>query len=309
MDPETAAQRLFVGVIGPLVLGGEVAPVHAIGARVACAMGARRPADVSLAARVASARVRRARTLVPVDAVADFAPDDWKLAAAWHDLLHATNPGFCTPFRRGAAERILESAVAILDRTPNPATVREALSRHSWMARILDVHRTDTEVSWWSETRRFLGREPPVRLRAWPSLRRVSVVRTRRAVLDLDPIAVERGAWTSAFASLLTRSPLTDLETCTRAAPAFAWTEATLALMAVPAGRRLGLRALERNSAPEVDAVLRRATRALSADGPASSVDPALSILRDRALARGIVEDEAQVGTNHAFQAVGGHDP
>jgi len=294
MNVDIVADRLFANVMAPLVLGGEIAPVQALGERLAASLGgARRPSDDSLSARVGLARVRRARALAPVDRLDDVTAADWALAAACHDLLLAANPGFCMPFRRGAARRILESSMTTLERVPLPAHVREALSRHTWFARILDIERTDSEVSWWSETRHFLGREPPPRLQAWSGLRQVSVVRTRRALLDLAPIAVERTAWWSAVASLLARSPLTDLATCSRTGPLFTWNAPVLALVAHPAGRTLGLRALDRSSPVEVDAALGRATRDLLAHAPQTAAPP-LEVLANRALAL-VVSGDASV--------------
>ncbi len=281
------ADRLFSAVVAPLVLGGEVVPSAAIGPRAAGALrDARLVSDGLLVREVTLARVRRARSLAPVDTVPDLAAADWLLAAALHDLLHSANPGFSTLLRRGAARRILKSAIAVLESVPVPANAKQALSRHSWFARVLDVRRTDTQVSWWSETRRFLGRDPPARVQAWPALRRVTVLRTRPALVDLAPIAVDRAIWAATIGSLLTRSPLTDLATCGRKAPAFAWNEAVLALIGEPAGRTLGLRALDRGPPADVDAALGRATRellSLQSLPPATAI---LDILAERALAR-----------------------
>ena len=291
MNVDMAADRLFASVMAPLVLGGEIAPVLALGERLAWSLGdARGPSDPRTA-RVSLARLQRARALAPVDWLQQVTtPEEWALAAACHDLLVAANPGFCKPFRRRAARRILDSALSTLERVPLPANVREALSRHTWFARVLEIQRTDSEVSWWSETRHFLGREPPARLQAWSGLRQVSVVRTRRALLDLAPIAVDRAAWSSGMASLLARSPLTDLATCTRTAPPFTWNASVLALVRHPAGRTLGLRALDRSSPVEVDAALGRATRDLLARAPRTA-GPALEVLANRALALVVVGD------------------
>jgi hypothetical protein len=292
VPPSALADRLFATVVAPLVLGGPIAPSGAIGPRAAGALhDARLASEGPLVREVTRARLRRARGLAPVDAVPDLAAADWVLAAALHDLLQAANPGFTTPLRRGAARRILKSAIAILESVPAPADAGQALSRHSWLARVLDVRRTDTQVSWWSETRRFLGRAPPARVQAWPALRRVTVIRTRPALLDLAPIAVDRAIWAAAIGSLLMRSPLTDLATCGRKTPAFAWNEAVLALIGEPAGRTLGLRALDRSPPADVDAALGRATRellSLQSLPPAAAI---LDVLAERALARVMAGD------------------
>ena len=169
------AQKLFEGVMAPLVLGGTIEPGHAIGARTALALGEgeRRPTDPDLEGHVQLGRVRRARRLAPIDRLPPATPSEWALAAALHDVLQAANPTFDAALRRSAAVRILELARETIDRVPEPANVHEALARHSWFARVLDVARTDTSVSWWIGSRTYLGVDPPRRLQAWPELRRV----------------------------------------------------------------------------------------------------------------------------------------
>jgi hypothetical protein len=284
-DLDAIAEGLFAGVMAPLVLGGAVRPGHAIGARRALALGeGRLPLDRDLSLRVALARLRRARRLAPVDAMPDPGADDWALAAALHDLLQAVNPTFDTRLRRRAAGRILDLAAAVVERVPLPATVGQALARHTWLARAPEVARTDTTVRWWSGSAVFLGEDPPQRLQAWPEFRRVEVIRKSRSLLELTPLAVDREGLTGAVAALLSRTPLTDLATCTRAAPAFVWNAAALNLVGTALGRTLALRALDRLTPAEVDTALGRATRALLAAGYRNVAAPALSVLGDRAV-------------------------
>jgi hypothetical protein len=286
-DLGVVAQELFEGVMAPLVLGGPVRPGHAIGARVALKLGdgERTGIDPDLEADVQGARIRRARRLAPIDSLPTATPAEWTLAAAFHDLLQAANPTFDAALRRSAAVRILALAREAIERVPEPANVLEALSRHTWFARVLDVARTDTVVSWWSGSRTYLGVEAPRRLQAWPELRRVSVVATPHPLLELTSLAVDRARLTDAVALLLTRTPLTELVTSTRDAPRFVWGEATLALIATRPGRTLALRALARLPSGDVDAALGRATRELLATRRAAGA-PAVTLLAERALAK-----------------------
>jgi hypothetical protein len=285
-DLDAVAERLFAGVMAPLVLGGPIRPGHAIGARKALALGEERlPADHDLGSRVAAARLRRARRLVPIDTLPDPSGDDWALGAALHDVLHSVNPAFDAPLRRRAAARILELAGAVIERVPLAATVGQALARHTWLARAPEVVRTDTTVRWWSGSAVFLGEEPPPRLQAWPQVRRVEVLRTARPLLDLAPVAVDSDRLTETLTALLSRTPLTDLATCTRSAPAFAWHATTLDFLAAIPGRALALRALARLPALETDTALGHATRALLIAGYRHIAAPALSLLGDRAVA------------------------
>jgi hypothetical protein len=283
---DALASRLFASVMAPLVLGGVMRPGRAIGARAALALGLGDVApDAELESRVRAARVRRARTLVPIDELGPPTSVEWTLAAALHDILQAANPSFDAPLRRRAAARILELATATIDRVGPAANVHEALSRHTWLSRVLDIARTDTEVSWWIGSRAFLGVEPEHRFQAWPKLRRVSVSRVPHTLVELTPLAIERERFIEAVAKLLARTPLTELATCARAAPRFEWSDATLALVATAPGRTLALRALGRLPAAEVDTALGRATRDALANKPGPAQN-AVALLADRAIAR-----------------------
>ncbi|MBV9948597.1 MAG: hypothetical protein JOZ69_17245 [Myxococcales bacterium] len=281
------AAGLFEGVMAPLVLGGEMRPAHAIGGRAAAAIAdlGELPLDPALVERVQAARVRRARALVPVDAVAPPCPEEWILSAALHDVLQSANPAFAAPLRRRSARRILEVAEGTIAGVGPPRHAGAALSRHTWFARLLEIARTDTVVSFWAGSRAFLGVEPPARLQAWPKVRRVNVVRTPRALLKLagEPGLADRLA--DAVAKLLGASPLTDLATCSRSAPPFAWTPATAGLVRTGAGLTLALRALARLPTEEVDAALGRAT--LDSISRAPDVARAvLDLLAERAIAQ-----------------------
>jgi hypothetical protein len=287
------ARRLFSSVLAPLVLGGQLRPGHAVGPRSARELATKPPAtlvgptvDGDLVLRVAAARVARARSLVPIDDVGlEPSGAEWALAAALHDMMQAANPGFDRPLRRGAAARILELASEIVAHVAAPPTVRDALSRHSLFARTLEIARTDTVISWWVGSRTFLGVPPPARLRAWPDVRRVRVSTDRRGLLDLAPLAFEGDSLAHAVGGLLSRTPITDLATCTRPAPSFTWSDTLLALIATHAGSTIALRALARLPAREVDAVLGRATRELLVGHRRAMAGPAVALLAERALA------------------------
>jgi len=307
------AARVFEVLLAPLVVGGAVRPGHAIGARVALALGGQLvdpPLDPNLVKRVAVARVRAARALVPIDILGPPTPAEWTLGAALHDVLVAANPTFDAPLRRRAAERILELAGRAIDRVPMPATVGDALSRHAWFARMLDITRKDTSVSWWVGSQTFLGVEPPARLTSWPALRRVNVLHTPRSLLELAPLAVHRSHFTEVIAHFIVRTPLTDMATCVRAAPQFTWSDGTLAFIATRTGRALTTRALARLPASDVDAVLGRATRVLLHRSAPPFDGPVLALLADRAaaLASGHMAPAAPhpAGADVAFaQAIG----
>jgi hypothetical protein len=282
------AERLFRGFMAPLVLGGALTPGRPIGARAALALGHERTAaDPDLAAHVQLARVRVARRLVPIDRLDPASEVEWSLAAALHDIVQATHPGFDAALRRSAPEKLLAMATSVIERVPPPRNVRDALSRHTWFARLFDAARTDTHVSWWVGSQKFYGETPPRRFVTWPDLRRVHVERTPRALLDLPAHggAVDAQRFEAALARFVVRTPLTDIATSHREAPMFAWHKETIGLIATPTGRTLALRALARAPSRAVDTAIGRATKEfLSHAGPRAAA-PCLDLLGERILA------------------------
>jgi len=232
-----------------------------------------------------------ARVICPVDSVPPPGAAEFALFAALHDIIQAANPTFDAPLRRRAAVHILKMAAATIECVGRPTNLADALFRHTWFARLLEVRRTDTDVSWWLGSRSFLGIEPPSRFRAWPGVRRVRVDRSERHLLDVAPLAVDRADLVNAVRRLLERTPLTDVATCTRNEPAFAWCPSTLGLAERPRGRTLVLRLLSRLPGPDVDAALGRATRELLTSSLSALAAPAMHVLADRALADAIAFD------------------
>jgi hypothetical protein len=273
----------------PLVVGGELRPGRPIGSRIALALGEHASAaDTEKLSYLLLARVRLARRLVPIDRIDGVTPDEWALGAVLHDLVQSTHPDLGGLFRGKAPRRILELAEATLDRVPPARSARDALLRHTLFARTLEIARTDTKISWWVGSQTFLGTEVPSRLAAWPELRRVHIDKTPRPLLELPASGghVEGDAFARVLGRFLERTPLTDLATCTRAAPELQWTEGTLTLLATRGGRTLALRALElADSREQTDAALGRATLALAKRQARSALLLAVTLLGERALA------------------------
>ncbi|MDF2694000.1 MAG: hypothetical protein K0S65_2383 [Labilithrix sp.] len=287
-DPQALCERLFTTFLGPLVVGGVMRPGRPIGGQNALAIGEhRQPSDVELLSRAELTRVRIARKLAPIDTL-EPAPtgDEWALAVVLHDLVQSTHPGFDATFRRNGPKRILEVLDKTLERIPPPASVGIALSRHTWFSRMFDLARTDIDLRWWTGSERVLGTDPPKRLTAWPELRRVTETRTPRPLMDLPTsgAAVDPLRFTAVTETFLKKSPLTDLATITRGAPAFAWTHENLSLAATQGGRTMVGRALALLSQRAVDAALGRATRQLFAAKAVRALFVAVDLLRDRAL-------------------------
>jgi hypothetical protein len=310
-DLAAAGHRLFEKFMAPLVLGGAMEPGRPLGGKTALALanaemtGAGVPLDAERASLVQLARVRVARRLAPVDRVGSLAPADWILGAALHDLVQATHPDLPGTFRKSAPGRLLEIILKTLECAPPCPTLRDALARHTWFARMFEITRVDAVVSWWVGSRRFLGTDPPSRLLTWPELRRVHVERTPRALMDLPAAggSLDPDLFAMVTRALLAKTPLTDFASCHRAAPVFLWSADTLALVATPVGRTLALRAMSRQPSDAVDAALGRATRAVLQHQAWGAAAVALDLLAQRALAEARVAKPGEVVS--ATRAVG----
>ncbi|MBI5536518.1 MAG: hypothetical protein HY898_27600 [Deltaproteobacteria bacterium] len=241
---------LFKGVISPLVLGGQLTPTRPIGParaqKIARASGSFGAAEVSW---VNTVRARHARQFCRVDSIESPSPAQWAMAAALNDLLQSTNPTLDGAFsKRGPI--LIGKVEETLRAIQGPGTIREALSRHATFARVLEIVRRDTRVTWWCGSREFRGSEPPARLMKWKNLRRVGTDESTVPMADMSagtPIAAM--TFYGALGLLLSLSPLTDLATASRAHPQFHWSEPTLALLAAAPGRVLAARALRLGNA------------------------------------------------------------
>jgi hypothetical protein len=105
-----------------------------------------------------------------------------RLGAALHDLLALAHPDLAGP---GVARRQEQIAAAALELASvgAPASARQAVDRHSLLARLPEIVRVDRTVRFWLGRRTFVGRTPPGRIMALPSLRRVRVERQSRGWL------------------------------------------------------------------------------------------------------------------------------
>jgi len=258
--------ELATGVLAPLVLGGKLHLVRPLG-RLGLTVGeGRHLADSDLRSRIDIARVRRARLLAPIDTLPELEASDWALVAALNDLLQVTNHELAGAFTKGRYMRLIGSVLDVCARIAPPRDVGAALSRHATVARVMELVRSDTSVRWWTGSANFRGEPPPKRLLLWRDVRRVHVD-TQRVPLHemcegLPPLVPEN--FVKALGAWLSLSPLTDLGTSTRVAPDFAWSPASIALIAVPAGRVLAFRALARLRIDAVNIALQRARTSIA---------------------------------------------
>jgi hypothetical protein len=297
----------------PLVVGGPITPGRPIGAKVALSLaGQAETLDKELVSHLQLGRVRKARLLAPIDRLPPPDGHDLALAAALHDIVQTTHPGFDRVMRRGEPNKLLDYASQILDRVPAPASVGIALARHTLFARALEITRTDTVVSVWAGKQTFLGETPSSSSTMWPRLRRVNKSESRHTLVELPATgaSVDPAKFSRVLSAFLARTPLTDLATVTRPSPGFGWTSETLSLVATQRGRALALRAMGLLPGLRVDEALGGATRKLFEMQAWSAASIALELLKERALADAIApsteKEKAKVEADAAFARAAG---
>ncbi len=262
-------EELASAVLAPLVLGGKLSPVRPFGGKLGLRIGVGRSIqDNDLRLRIDVARVRAARLLAPLDALPAIDEAEWAALAAYNDLIQLTNHHLGGILTRGRYARLAQNLAWLCERIPAPRDPLSALARHATFGRALDAYRTDSSIAWWTGSARFRGEPPPRRLTAWRELRRVRVDADKVSLADMvrGSSGITERDYQDLLALWLTRSPLTDLATAGRASPAFAWSQSTLSLTAVPLGQRLASRAILRSADPDraIEAIT-EASRAIPA--------------------------------------------
>lgn len=286
MTVEIAA-RLYRDVVSPLVLGGTLRPGRAIGGAAALTLFESASAvDDDLRSRTDLGRARVARKWVTIDVLPEASRDDWALFAAAHDWLAAASPELASVLAPRASDRLVAMVESVLEHVKPPRHTRDALSRHTFFARLFEIERKDVRVSFWAGSRVYLGTKPPERLMLWPELRKVRTTIEARPLVSLPEFGghVDKDRWMAACIGLLRRTPLTDLATLARDAPQFEWSAETLGLVATRAGRTLAARILRAENETAVLTSLGRATRALVERGSFRSASVAAELLCELAL-------------------------
>jgi hypothetical protein len=245
----------------PLVNGGRLHVGRPLGQR-----------DVERIGRLASERggeaaeaLAQGRLAVASRFLRDVAPPSLdettlRLGAAVHDLLVLVHPGLEGPRLARRLDRVAATAHA-LAQVGAPRTAVEAVNRHSLLARLPEIARTDSTVSFWLGRQTFVGRVPPPRVTALPSLRRVRVEAVKR--LWLREIGVPSVA-RDAVLALGVASPLGEALDPLRLEPPLFWSR-ILPVMRAPqlarivAGRMLEI-GLERAGDGLASALLRFAS-------------------------------------------------
>jgi hypothetical protein len=236
--------RAFVSqFLLPLVQGGRLHVGRPLGAPAVERLGRQLDTGAELEAVLALAAARR-------DVAARFLRDaaappldqaTLRLGAALHDLLVLVHPAIEGPGVTRRHARVAAAARVIASLGP-PPTAEEAVRRHSLLARVPEIARTDSTVSFWLGRETFVGRVPPPRVTALPNLRRVRVDVVRRAWLrDIGVPAAAR----EAVLALAVASPLGEALDPLRLEPPLCWSRILPVLQAPELGRIVAGRMLE----------------------------------------------------------------
>lgn len=175
---------------------------------------------------VDDARIEVASTLVCRPPPLILEPEDLALTAGLYNTLAAIHPGtdsvLVTEKQR---RRVLDAALTMVSQ-PATHNRQRVLGRHALFHGLFGLSRPDVTVSWWTGSARFFGQAPPARLLSWRSLRRVHEETTQTTFEELLGTAETAPV----IATLLRRTPLTQLLGATRAAPPLHWEDAVFVL-------------------------------------------------------------------------------
>ncbi|HET7506190.1 MAG TPA: hypothetical protein VFK02_34460 [Kofleriaceae bacterium] len=164
--------------------------------------------------------------------------DELSLAAGLHNALFLVHPraeewSVTDRVRR----RIIDTALAQVSRPLTHNRIR-VMARHALLHNLFHMTRSDVTVSWWTGRARFQGQRPPSRLTAWRGLRRV---REEVTVVDFEELlAVPDTA--PVIATLLRRTPLTQLLDSHPGAPPLHWEDAVFLLRDAELARAVAYR-------------------------------------------------------------------
>jgi hypothetical protein len=221
-------------------------------------------------------RRQRIAELLPVAEAPPLDEVTLRLGAAAHNLLSLGHPEIVGRGAEARQERIAAVATVLASAGP-PRSVSEAVSRHSLLARLPEIVRSDRTVHFWVGRRNFVGRVPPRRITALPKLRNVRVELVRRTWLrEIGIPAVGRAA----FLALNLASPLGEALDPLRLEPPLAWSRILPVLRFPALCRAVVGRALDLGVGPAGEAFADALFRFASLQEPAGGMVASAEALR-----------------------------
>lgn len=166
--------------------------------------------------------------------------DELHLSAGLHNALFLAHPQADSwTLTRRARGRLVDTTRRLAAQ-PLSRNRRRVLARHALLHNVFDVTRTDVKISWWTGSAQYYGQQPPARLTLWPSVRRVREESSDVGYADL----LSSAETTPIMATLLRRSPLTQLLATHPQAPALHWEDAVFVLRDLELARAVAYEAL-----------------------------------------------------------------
>jgi hypothetical protein len=203
----------------PIVRGGPAHVGRPLGLRAVARIMRDLPLnDDDVIAELSACRLRIATRVSPVATPPPLDETSLRLGAALHDLLALGHPEVGGP-RSRRADRVAAAALELAS-IGAPRSAREAVNRHSMLARLPEIVRVDRTVHYWLGRQTYVGRRPPPGVMVWPKLRRVRVEQTSRSWLREIGIPV---VGRQAFLALNVASPLGEALDPQRLDPPVSW--------------------------------------------------------------------------------------
>lgn len=234
------ARRFVSRFLLPLVAGGRIAIERPLSRRLVEALaraggGRTDSTEIEATERLAIARHELLAAMVGRAPVPSLDEGAWRIGGAVHNLFALTHPTISGGVGADARiARVAAEAVALAALGP-PATLGAVLERHSLLARLPEIVRVDRTVHYWLGQKTFVGRAPPARILALPSVRGVRVETARRSWLrEIGVPAVARPA----FLALTQASPLGEALDPLRLDPPPSWSR-LLSVLRFPVIARL----------------------------------------------------------------------
>ncbi|HEY0193486.1 MAG TPA: hypothetical protein VGC42_20355, partial [Kofleriaceae bacterium] len=228
----------LAGFVKPLIAGGEVHIGPPIPSEdVARWEGELGDATIELM-EVDDARHAVISTLVCRPPTFILEGEDLALAAGLHNALFLVHPraeewSVSDRTRR----KVIDTALVQVSQ-PMTHNRTRVMARHALLHQLFHLTRADITVSWWTGRARFQGQKPPSRLTAWPGMRRV---REDVTTVDFEELlAVPDTA--PVVATLLRRTPLTQLLDAHPGAPPLHWEDAVFLLRDAELARAVAYR-------------------------------------------------------------------
>lgn len=212
--------------VAPLVAGGELHVSRPISLEDVDDWEAQLPHAAVEQVEVDDARAAVLSTIVVRPPAFLLEREELLLAAGLYNALFLAHPsadGVLVTERQ--RRRILGTAQAMAAQPLTRSRTR-VLARHALLHNLFNLTRTDTFVTWWTGRARFLGQRPPGRLTTWKGVRRV---REEISKVEYDELLAAPDV-APVIASLLRRTPLTQLLATHPAAPALHWEDAVFLL-------------------------------------------------------------------------------